>query len=213
MSILDEIREGVIAGDVRKVKEQTELAVAGGLPVAGVLRDGLIAGMNVVGARFKVNEVYVPEVLMSARAMHTGLALIKPLIVSAGIREKGVVLIGTVQGDMHDIGKNLVVMMLEGAGYRVIDLGVDVPVEKFIRGVEEHRPPGRSVRAAHDHHAEDAGNGGPAPGLPGRAQNHRRWGAGYGKVCPADRRGRLCSRRGKRRGCGCSARRLNPAAA
>jgi 5-methyltetrahydrofolate--homocysteine methyltransferase len=140
MSILDEIREGVIAGNVKKVKEQTELAVAGGLAVGGILLDGLIAGMNVVGARFKVNEVYVPEVLMSARAMHTGLALIKPLIVSAGIREKGVVLIGTVQGDMHDIGKNLVVMMLEGAGYRVIDLGVDVPIEKFIRGVEEHRP-------------------------------------------------------------------------
>ncbi|MCE5282056.1 MAG: cobalamin-dependent protein [Deltaproteobacteria bacterium] len=140
MSILDEIKEGVVAGNAKKVKESTERAVSEGLAVAGILNDGLIAGMNIIGARFKVNEVYVPEVLMSARAMHTGMAVIKPLIVSAGIAEKGTIVIGTVKGDMHDIGKNLVIMMLEGAGYRVVDLGIDVPTERFIQAFDEHKP-------------------------------------------------------------------------
>ena len=140
MSALEKIREQVIAGSVKNVKEYTDAAVAEGLDVSLILNDGLIAGMNVIGVLFKNNEVYVPEVLMAARAMHAGLAVIKPLIVSAGLKEKGVVAIGTVQGDMHDIGKNLVIMMLEGAGYKVIDLGIDVPTEKFLRVVEEQRP-------------------------------------------------------------------------
>ena len=140
MSILEKIKEQVIAGSVKNVKEYTDIAVAEGLDVSTILNDGLIAGMNVIGALFKINEVYVPEVLMAARAMHTGLAVIKPLIVSAGIKEKGVVAIGTVKGDMHDIGKNLVIMMLEGAGYKVIDLGIDTPAEKFLQAVEEQHP-------------------------------------------------------------------------
>ncbi len=140
MSILEQIKEGVIAGNVKQVKEYTDRAVADGLAVAGILNDGLIAGMNVIGSLFKNDEVYVPEVLMAARAMHTGLAVIKPLIAIAGLKEKGVVAIGTVKGDMHDIGKNLVIMMLEGAGYRVIDLGTDVPTEKFLQVVEEQHP-------------------------------------------------------------------------
>jgi len=140
MAIVDEIKEAVIAGSAKKVKEAVERAVAAGLAVEAVLHDGLIAGMDIIGARFKVNEVYVPEVLVAARAMHAGLDVIKPLIARSGIREKGVVVIGTVQGDLHDIGKNLVVMMLEGAGYRVVNLGVDVPVDAFIRSVEEHKP-------------------------------------------------------------------------
>jgi len=140
MSTLEKIKEQVIAGSVKNVQEYTDIAVAEGLNVSTILNDGLIAGMNVIGALFKNNEVYVPEVLMAARAMHTGLAVIKPLIVSAGIKEKGVVAIGTVKGDLHDIGKNLVIMMLEGAGYKVIDLGIDVPAEKFLRVVEEQHP-------------------------------------------------------------------------
>lgn len=140
MSTLEKIKEQVIAGSVKNVKEFTDSAVAEGLEVSTILNDGLIAGMNVIGALFKNNEVYVPEVLMAARAMHAGLAVIKPLIVSAGVKEKGVVAIGTVKGDMHDIGKNLVIMMLEGTGYRVIDLGIDTPVEKFLHCVEEQRP-------------------------------------------------------------------------
>jgi 5-methyltetrahydrofolate--homocysteine methyltransferase len=140
MSTLEKIREQVIAGSVKYVKEFTDAAVAEGIDVSVILNDGLIAGMNVIGTRFKNDEVYVPEVLMAARAMHTGLAIIRPLIASAGIKEKGVVAIGTVKGDMHDIGKNLVIMMLEGAGYKVIDLGIDVPAERFLRAIEEHRP-------------------------------------------------------------------------
>jgi 5-methyltetrahydrofolate--homocysteine methyltransferase len=140
MSVLEQIKEQVIAGSAKDVKERTETAVAQGLDVAVILNDGLIAGMNVIGGLFKNNEVYVPEVLMAARAMHTGLAVIKPLIARAGLKERGTVAIGTVKGDMHDIGKNLVIMMLEGAGYKVIDLGVDVPVETFIRVVGEQHP-------------------------------------------------------------------------
>ena len=140
MSILEQIKEQVIAGNAKKVKEYTDAAAAEGLHVSAILNDGLIAGMNVIGALFKNNEVYVPEVLMAARAMHTGLAAIKPLIASAGLKEKAVIAIGTVKGDLHDIGKNLVIMMLEGAGYKVIDLGVDVPTEKFLQAIEEHHP-------------------------------------------------------------------------
>ena len=140
MSILEQIKEGVIAGNAKNVKEYTDRAVADGLAVTRILNDSLIAGMNIVGARFKINEMYVPEVLMAARAMHTGLAVIKPLIVSAGIKEKGVVAIGTVKGDMHDIGKNLVIMMLEGAGYKVLDLGIDTSTAKFLQAVEEQHP-------------------------------------------------------------------------
>jgi 5-methyltetrahydrofolate--homocysteine methyltransferase len=140
VSVLEQIKEQVIAGSVKKVKEYTDAAVAQGLDVSLILNDGLIAGMNVIGALFKNDEVYVPEVLMAARAMHTGLAVIKPLIASAGLKEKGVVAIGTVKGDMHDIGKNLVIMMLEGAGYKVLDLGTDVPIEKFLQVVEDEHP-------------------------------------------------------------------------
>lgn len=140
MSTLDKIKEQVIAGRYKSVQEYTEMAVAERLDVSTILNDALIAGMNVVGTLFKNNEVYVPEVLMAARAMHTGLAVLKPLIAHAGIKEKGVVVIGTVKGDMHDIGKNLVIMMLEGAGYKVIDLGIDTPAEKFLHAAEEHYP-------------------------------------------------------------------------
>jgi len=140
MSVLDEIKEQVIAGNVRNVKEKTEAAIAEGIDVSLILNEGLIAGMGVIGGLFKRDEVYVPEVLMAARAMHTGLAVLKPLIAKAGLKERGVVAIGTVKGDMHDIGKNLVIMMLEGAGFRVIDLGIDVPAEEFLRAVEEQRP-------------------------------------------------------------------------
>lgn len=140
MSILEDLKDALIKGNSTKVKECTEKALAEDLAVSTILNDGLIAGMNVIGVRFKNNEVYIPEVLIAARAMHAGLAVVKPLIAQAGIKEKGVVVVGTVKGDLHDIGKNLVIMMLEGAGYKVVDLGVDVPAEKFIQAVEEHQP-------------------------------------------------------------------------
>ncbi|KKM09366.1 methyltransferase [Clostridiales bacterium PH28_bin88] len=140
MSILQEMQEAVISGNAGKVKECAEKAVAESIEVSAILNDGLIAGMNVIGVRFKNNEVYVPEVLVAARAMHAGMAVVKPLIAAADIQEKGTVVIGTVKGDLHDIGKNLVMMMLEGAGYKVIDLGIDVLSEKFVQAVEEHKP-------------------------------------------------------------------------
>ncbi|KJR44110.1 5-methyltetrahydrofolate--homocysteine methyltransferase [Desulfosporosinus sp. I2] len=105
-----------------------------------ILNDALISGMTVIGIRFKNNEVYVPEMLIAARAMQSGLNVLKPLFVKEGIKEKATVVIGTVKGDLHDIGKNLVKMMFEGAGYKVIDLGTDVGPEKFVQAVKDHKP-------------------------------------------------------------------------
>jgi len=102
-----------------------------------VLNEGLIKGMNVVGERFKNNEFYVPEVLIAARAMHAGMDILKPALADSGVQPIGKILLGTVKGDLHDIGKNLVAMMLEGAGFEVVDLGIDVPPEKFVEAVKE----------------------------------------------------------------------------
>ncbi|KLU62751.1 methionine synthase [Peptococcaceae bacterium CEB3] len=140
MSTLQEMAEAVISGNAKKVKELAEKALTEGFAPQGIINDGLIAGMNVVGVRFKNNEVYVPEVLIAARAMHAGMDVVKPLLTDSAIQDKGTVLIGTVKGDLHDIGKNLVRMMLEGAGYKVIDLGVDIAPDKFAQAVEEHQP-------------------------------------------------------------------------
>lgn len=140
MSDMQEIKEAVINGKAVLVKESVEKALAGGVDAGTILDEGLIAGMNVIGVRFKNNEIYVPEVLIAARAMHSGMAVIKPLIANSGVQEKGTVVLGTVKGDLHDIGKNLVGMMLEGAGYTVIDLGVDNAPEKFVQAVEAHKP-------------------------------------------------------------------------
>lgn len=140
MSTLQEMAVAVISGNAKKVKEYAEKALAEGAAPQTIVNEGLIAGMNVVGVKFKNNEVYVPEVLIAARAMHAGMDVVKPLLSEAEVQDKGTVLVGTVKGDLHDIGKNLVCMMLEGAGYRVIDLGVDVAAEKFAQAVEEHKP-------------------------------------------------------------------------
>ncbi|CAA7601310.1 Cobalamin (vitamin B12)-binding domain protein [Acididesulfobacillus acetoxydans] len=140
MLVFQEIAEAVICGNAKKVKEYAERALEDGALPQSIVNEGLIAGMNVVGMKFKNNEVYVPEVLISARAMHAGMDVVKPLLSASELQDKGTVLIGTVKGDLHDIGKNLVRMMLEGAGYRVIDLGVDVAPEKFVQVVQEQKP-------------------------------------------------------------------------
>jgi 5-methyltetrahydrofolate--homocysteine methyltransferase len=137
MADLQALADAVINGNREATAKITQEAVDAGEPVANILNQGLIAGMNVVGDRFKKNEFYVPEVLIAARAMHAGMDIIKPLIASAGIEAKGKVAIGTVKGDLHDIGKNLVAMMLEGGGYDVIDLEVDVAPEKFVAAVKD----------------------------------------------------------------------------
>lgn len=140
MSLFQEISDAVISGSAKKVKELTDQALAQGIDPQTIINDGLIPGMNVIGARFKANEIYVPEVLISARAMHSGLNVVKPLLSASDSHNKGTVVVGTVKGDLHDIGKNLVCMMLEGAGYKVIDVGIDVAPEQFVKAVEENNP-------------------------------------------------------------------------
>ena len=132
MEILKDISQNLIAGNDEKVAEQVAAAIASEVPTVEILDDGLIAGMNVVGDRFRNHEMFLPEVLLSARAMTAGVSLLKPLMVAEEVPSRGKVVLGTVQGDLHDIGKNLVGIMLRGAGFEVVDLGTDVPAEKFI---------------------------------------------------------------------------------
>ena len=131
------IADSLIKGQAPQVKELVQQAVEEGTNPGDILNKGLIAGMSVVGELFKKNEIYVPEVLIAARAMHAGMDIIKPLLSEAGVEPKGVFAIGTVKGDLHDIGKNLVMMMIEGAGFKVIDLGIDVASEKYVQAVED----------------------------------------------------------------------------
>jgi len=137
MDFYEEISAGVQKGDAVEVKALVEKALAQNLPVDKVLNKGLIAGMNVIGERFRAMDIFIPEVLVSARAMNMGLDIIKPLLAKANVKAKGKVVIGTVRGDLHDIGKNIVAMMLRGAGYEVFDLGADVPKEKFLENVKK----------------------------------------------------------------------------
>jgi 5-methyltetrahydrofolate--homocysteine methyltransferase len=136
MADLKALADAVINGDQKTALEITKAALEEGTAAKDVLDNGLIAGMDVVGERFKKNEIYIPEVLISARAMKTAMAVLEPELVKAGVEPVGKLLIGTVQGDLHDIGKNLVAMMLKGAGFEVIDLGVDVGPEKFVEQVK-----------------------------------------------------------------------------
>ncbi len=131
------IADSLIKGQAPQVKDLVQQAVDEGTPPGDILTNGLIAGMSVIGERFKKNEVYVPEVLIAARAMHAGMDVIKPLLAETGVKPKGVVAIGTVKGDLHDIGKNLVMMMIEGAGFDVMNLGVDVPPEKYVQAAKD----------------------------------------------------------------------------
>jgi 5-methyltetrahydrofolate--homocysteine methyltransferase len=136
MADLKALADAVINGDQNTALEITKEALGEGTAPKDVLDNGLIAGMDIVGARFKKNEVYIPEVLIAARAMKMAMEVLEPELVKAGVEPVGKLLIGTVQGDLHDIGKNLVAMMLKGAGFEVIDLGVDVGPEKFIEQIK-----------------------------------------------------------------------------
>ena len=137
MSLLNEISEQLQKGKAKIVKELVQKAIDEGIPANEILSEGLLPGMSVIGEKFKNNEVFVPEVLVAARAMNMGASLLKPLLADAGIQASGKVCIGTVQGDLHDIGKNLVKMMMEGKGLEVIDLGTDVPAEKYVEVAAE----------------------------------------------------------------------------
>ena len=138
MADLEALKNAVIKGDQNTAKDVTAQALKDGMGPEKILNDGLIAGMNVVGAAFKKNEMYVPEVLIAARAMKTAMEILEPKLVEAGVKPLGTVIMGTVQGDLHDIGKNLVMMMLKGAGFNVIDLGTDVPPESFVQAAKEN---------------------------------------------------------------------------
>jgi 5-methyltetrahydrofolate--homocysteine methyltransferase len=131
MADLSALAENLINGKADVVKKLTQEALDEGISPGEILNQGLIKGMGVVGEKFKNNEFYVPEVLIAARAMHAGMDLLRPKLADSGVKPVGRVLIGTVKGDLHDIGKNLVAMMLEGAGFEVVDMGIDVAPEKF----------------------------------------------------------------------------------
>jgi 5-methyltetrahydrofolate--homocysteine methyltransferase len=138
MAKFQDLADCIIAGDNVKSKEITQKLVDGGVSAIEILNEGLVPGMEVVGSKFKANEMYIPEVLIAARAMHAAMDIIKPMLSASGAKMKGTVVIGTVQGDLHDIGKNLVGMMLEGGGYTVVDLGVDIPPDKYVEAVKKN---------------------------------------------------------------------------
>lgn len=128
----------VIDGDEQGIIDNVNLLVEVKADPIAIINEGLLSGMNVVGEKFKNGDMFVPEVLMAARAMNAGMAIVKPLIADQDMPSLGTIVIGTVKGDLHDIGKNLVVMMLESAGFKVIDLGIDAKVEQFVAAVKEH---------------------------------------------------------------------------
>jgi len=136
MADLSALAENLIKGKANEVRDLTQKALDEGVPPGDILNQGLVKGMSVVGEKFKNNEFYVPEVLIAARAMHAGMDILKPKLASSGVKPIGTVAIGTVKGDLHDIGKNLVAMMLEGAGFEIMDLGIDVTPEKFVESVK-----------------------------------------------------------------------------
>ncbi|CEP66740.1 Cobalamin (vitamin B12)-binding domain [Moorella glycerini] len=139
MSILEEIKNAIITYKPNVVKECCTRALEEGFDPQQILNEGIIAGMNVVGEKFKRNEVYVPEVLIAAKATHAGLDILKPLLSASETNSRGVIVIGTVKEDLHDIGKNLVAMMLEGAGFQVINLGIDIAPEKFVQAARDYK--------------------------------------------------------------------------
>ena len=140
MADFEAMGNAVIAGDFARAQELTKQAIAEGVEPVEIINQGLIKGMNVVGARFKAGDMYVPEVMMAARAMSAGMELVKPLISESDLPSAGKVVLGTVAGDLHDIGKNLVGMMMESAGMTVVNMGVDISPEKFAQAVREHKP-------------------------------------------------------------------------
>jgi 5-methyltetrahydrofolate--homocysteine methyltransferase len=136
--MLNKMQDALMAGKKAEVESLVEQAIASGMSARQILNEGLIVGMERLGVLFKNNEVFIPEVLVAARAMNAGLTKLEPQLIKEKVEPKGLVLIGTVKGDLHDIGKNLVAMMLKGAGYKIVDLGTDVGPERFAAAAKEH---------------------------------------------------------------------------
>jgi 5-methyltetrahydrofolate--homocysteine methyltransferase len=137
---IEAIKDGVINAKHKEIADMTKKAISDGVDLNKIINEALISGMDVIGEKFSKNEIFVPEMLVSARTVKLALEIIKPLLKDDEIEDRGTILMGTVKGDMHDIGKNLVIMILEGAGFNVIDLGVDMSVEMFTQKVEEIKP-------------------------------------------------------------------------
>jgi len=135
---LKELSQAIIVGDHNKSVELTHQAISKGVPPNDIINDGLISGMDEVGRLFRSGEYFLPDMMLAARAMHLSMNKIKPLLLKEKVAMKGRIVVGTVKGDLHDVGKNLVCMMLEGAGFDVVDLGIDVPPEKFVAAVSEN---------------------------------------------------------------------------
>ncbi len=140
MDALTQIQEYVIAGRRKEVAELTQQMIDEGVKPETILYEGLLPGMSVVGDRFENGEYFIPEMLLAARSLNSGLDLLRPLLTDSDVKPTGKVVLGTVAGDIHDIGKNLVAVMMQGAGFEVIDAGVDVPPERFVELIKEHSP-------------------------------------------------------------------------
>jgi 5-methyltetrahydrofolate--homocysteine methyltransferase len=140
MEVLQKISEELQKGNYQEVPKLVQAALDAKIPPAKILSDGLVAGMDIVGDKFRRDELFMPEVLISAKAMQSGMEILRPKLVEAGAKLAGKVVLGTVKGDLHDIGKNLVGMLMEGAGFQVIDLGIDVPSERFVEAVKSQKP-------------------------------------------------------------------------
>lgn len=140
MELLQKISEELQKGNYEEVPKLVQEALNANIPPSKILSDGLVAGMDVVGEKFRRDEFFMPEVLISARAMKAGMDILRPKLIETGVKLAGKIVLGTVKGDLHDIGKNLVGMLMEGAGFQVIDLGIDVPSERFVEAVKMNRP-------------------------------------------------------------------------
>ena len=138
--IFEKLSTSILEGDSATSASITQQGLDEGVSAADILNNGLIVGMNEVGVRFKAGDMFVPEVLMSAESMASGMDLLRPILIESGIKMAGTIVMGTVKGDLHDIGKNLVSMMCEGAGFQIVNLGFDVAPDKFIEAIKEHQP-------------------------------------------------------------------------
>ena len=204
MALLEELREAVVDGQAKLAVAKVTEGLDAGIEAGTLLREGLIEAMAQVGKLYEEGEVFVPEMLVAARAMTAALGVLKPHLVEEGVASRGKVAIGTTQGDLHDIGKNLVAMMLEGSGYEIVDLGVDVPPDKFIDAVQERGERGGDVGAFDNDHDQHAARhrGDHRGGAQGQGAHHRRRGAHHQVLCRRDRGGRLRGGRLQRRATG-----------
>jgi 5-methyltetrahydrofolate--homocysteine methyltransferase len=139
-AVKEELKEAIIKGKRDAVEPLIQKGLSQGLSPEEIMDEMMIPAMDVVGDRFSRNEIFLPEMMIAARAMNTGLDILRPMLIAKGVSSRGRVVIGTVKGDIHDVGKNIVSMVLQGAGYEVVDLGIDVPPEKFVDVVKQHQP-------------------------------------------------------------------------